>query len=319
MRKPSVCVLTLIFILGNARVALGDSTPCKCNSPDDQYVLGSDSQPQSNIPEGKVSEFRLQKSKAYPGFEFTWWLYVPAQYDGKRSIALMVFQDGTAFVTRDGDFRVPTVLNNLIAKKELPVMAAVFVDPGEAPHGVEYAKASDGSPLFGNTYRISARSREYESLNAVYANFLVDEILPQVRKQVKITDDPEGRGVGGLSSGANCAITVAWERPDQFRKVFSAIGSFPSVLRGVPGLPKLVRASARKPLRIFLQDGTNDIALPFAPEWGSGAERHKDLVAALKDERYEYQYVLGEGSHSAAHAASIFPEAMRWLWRDYPR
>jgi enterochelin esterase-like enzyme len=230
----------------------------------------------------------------------------------------MVFQDGTSFVMRDGEFRVPVVLNNLIAKKELPLMAAVFVDPGEPLHGAEYVKASDGSPLFGSTYRISARSREYESLSAAYADFLVDEILPQVRKLVKITDDPEGRGVGGLSSGGICALTVAWERPDQFRKVFSAIGSFPPVLRGVPGLPQLVRVSEHKPLRIFLQDGTHDIAFPFAPEWGSAAERHKDLVLALKDKGYDYQYVLGEGSHSPAHAASIFPEVMRWLWRDYP-
>jgi len=319
MRNAYVWVLALMCSLGDARAAFSDSAPCTCSSPDGQYVLGPDSQPQPNIPEGSVSEFRLQQSKAYPGFEFTWWLYVPAQYDGKQSIALMVFQDGTEFVMRDGDFRVPVVLNNLIAKRELPLMAAVFVDPGEASHGAQYAKATDGSPLIGDTYRISARSREYESLSAYYADFLVDEILPQVRKRVKITDNPEGRGVGGLSSGANCALTVAWERPDQFRKVFSAIGSFPSVLRGVPGLPQLLRGSEHKPLRIFLQDGTNDVAFPFAPEWGSRAERHTDLVAALKDKGYEFQYVLGEGSHSPAQAASIFPEAMRWLWRDYPR
>jgi enterochelin esterase-like enzyme len=285
-------------------------------SPDDQYVLGPDSEPHAGVPEGKVTEFILKGSKLYPGVYHRWWLYVPAQYDGKHPIALIVFQDGTSFAMRDGEFRVPVVLNNLIAKKELPVMAAVFVDPGEYPDGTHYEKASDGSPLMVETYHKSVRTMEYETLNATYANFLVDEILPQVREYVKITDNPEGRGVAGGSSGGNCAVTVAWERPDQFRKVFSSASSFPLVLRGKTGLPPQVRQSERKPIRIFLQDGANDSSLP---EWGIGAERNRDLVSALKDKGYEYRYEFGEGTHSSAHAASIFPEAMRWLWRDYSR
>jgi enterochelin esterase-like enzyme len=313
MRSRYASALFLIFVVGAAFGQQGSAA--KPVSPDDQYKLGPDSEPHAGVPEGRVTEFMLKDSKLYPGVYHRWWLYVPAQYDGKHSIALMVFQDGTSFAMRDGEFRVPVVLNNLIAKKELPVMAAVFVDPGEYPDGTHYETATDGSPLMVETYHKDVRTMEYETLNATYANFLVEEILPQVREHVKITNDPEGRGVAGGSSGGNCAVTMAWERPDQFRKVFSAISSFPSALRGKTGLPPQVRQSERKPIRIFLQDGVNDSTLP---EWGAGAERNRELVAALKDKGYDYQYVFGEGTHTGAHAASIFPEAMRWLWRDYP-
>jgi enterochelin esterase-like enzyme len=307
MRLGYLSVVFLACLLGVASRPL---------SPDDQYKLGPDSEPHAGAPEGRVTEFMLKDSTLYPGVYHRWWLYVPAQYDGQHPIALMVFLDGTSFTMRDGDFRVPIVLNNLIAKKELPVMAAVFVDPGDYPDGIHYEKAPDGSPLMLETYHKWVRSIEYETLNATYANFLVDEILPLVREQVKITDNPEGRGVAGKSSGGNGAVTVGWERPDQFSKVFSAIGSFPLMLHGKTGLPPQVRQSERKAIRIFLQDGSNDSSYP---EWGTGAERNRELVAALKDKGYDYQYVFGEGTHSAAHAAAIFPEAMRWLWRDYPR
>jgi enterochelin esterase-like enzyme len=231
----------------------------------------------------------------------------------------MVFLDGTQFVARDGAFRAPAVLNNLIARKELPVMAAVFIDPGEAPRRIEYEKASDGSPLFWQTYlasRFNNRSAEYEAVNSNYADFLAREVLPQIRRVVRITDDPNGRGVGGVSSGAFGAFTIAWHRPEQFRKVFAGNGSFLSTFRGAPGYPQLVRESERKPLRLFFQDGSLDKS---RPEFGVGEERHRDLLMVLKDKGYDYEFVFGEGTHSPAHAASILPQAMRWLWRNYPR
>ena len=285
--------------------------------PDDQYLLGPDSKPQIGVPEGKVTEFLLKDSKAYPGFEHKWWLYVPAQYNGNTPIALMIFMDGTGLVARDGKWgSVPAVLNNLIAKHELPIMAAVFIDPGQSASPVEYEKAPDGSPLLASLSKYRNRSIEYESLNATYADFLINEILPRASRFVKITANPEGRGLAGQSSGANCAVTAAWERPDQFRKVFSAIGSFPRLVRGVVGLPPRVQEGKLEPIRIFFQDGSNDTS---GPEWGVGAQRSQDLLAALKNRGYDYRFVLGEGTHNPAHAASIFPEAMRWLWRDYPR
>jgi enterochelin esterase family protein len=216
-----------------AFVAYGEQVAkAKSLSQYDQYVLGPDSEPSKGVPEGRVTEFWLENSTTYPGVRHRWWLYIPAQYDGKNAIALMVFQDGSEWALRDGEMRVPVVLNNLIAKKELPVMAAAFVDPGEYPDGTHYEKAPDGSPLLLETYHKSVRTMEYETLNSTYADFLVNEILPKVREHVKIADDPDGRGIAGGSSGANCALTVAWERPDQFRKVFSAVGEWKHVNRG---------------------------------------------------------------------------------------
>jgi enterochelin esterase family protein len=272
-------------------------------SPDDRYVLGEDSLPQPGVPAGTVSEFILADSKTYPGYSHNWWLYVPTQYDGKTPIALMAFQDGggLGFVQRDGEWRVPVVLDNLIHKKELPVMAAVFVDPGE--------------PIHARLWPDQQRSFEYDTLSDQYARFLVSEILPEVEKRVRITDNPEGRGIAGRSSGGICAFTVAWHRPDEFRKVFSANGSFVDI-RGGDAYPDLIRQSPRKPLRVFLQDGVLDkLGGRFRGlDWPGG---NRAMSAALKMQGYDHQLVMGEGTHSGRHGAAIFPDAMRWLWRDY--
>jgi len=252
-------------------------------------------------------EFTLANSKTFPGFEHHWWLYVPAQYQGKRRISLMVFQDGQNYVSSSGEWRVPIVLDNLIAKKELPLMAAVFINPG-----VRHSMASDGSSVQVE----SNRSLEYDTLSPAYATFLVDEILPEVRKHVRITDDPSGRGIAGRSSGGICAFTVAWQRPDQFRRVLTFNGSFVDI-RGGHVYPDLVRQSERKLLRVFLQDGIRDVVGEYASlSWPEG---NKAMAAALSQKGYEHQFVLGEGTHSAKHGASIFPDAMRWLWRGHPR
>lgn len=276
----------------------------QAKSPDDQYALGPDSQPQIGLPEGKVMEFTLKDSKTFPGFEHRWWLYIPAQYDGTMAVALMVFQDGRGYVSRDGAWRVPVVLNNLIAKKELPLMAAVFITPG-----ISEQKAADGSPLESK----SNRSIEYDTLSGAYATFLLTEIFPEVRKHVKITDDPEGRGIAGTSSGGICAFTVAWQRPDQFRKVLSFIGSFVNI-RGGNAYPEIVRKSEKKPIRIFQQDGAGDIpgGAYASLNWPEG---NKAMAAALDEKGYDHKFIMGEGTHNAAHGASIFPDAMRWLWR----
>jgi enterochelin esterase family protein len=295
------CLVLAAWLASNT--AWADSA----GSPDDQYVLGPDSQVQPGVPEGKVTEFVLEDSKVFPGYEHKWWLYVPAQYDGKKPIALMAFQDGRTFLTRDGVFRVPVVLNNLIAKGQIPVMAAVFVDPG-----VSFPKAPDGSPLNGG----SNRSVEYDTVSADYANFLLQEILPEVKKHVQITDDPDGHGIAGYSSGGICAFNAAWQRPDRFRKVFSNNGSFVNI-RGGNVYPDLVRQAERKPIRVFLQDGVRDALTSFPDlNWPAG---NKAMAAALEEKGYDHQFVLGEGTHSPKHAAAIFPDAMRWLWRDYPK
>lgn len=270
-------------------------------SPDEQYVLGVSSQPQPGVPEGLITEFTLGDSKVYPGYRHRWWLYVPAQYDGKKPIALMVFLDGFRFVQRDGDWRVPVVLDNLIARKDVPVMAAVFVDPGE--------RLRDSSAFD------QQRSYEYDTLRDRFATFLLTEVLPAAAQHVRITNNPNGRAIAGASSGGIGAFTVAWQRSDQFRKVFSAIGSFVNI-RGGGAYPEIIRAGPAKPLRVFLQDGIADsLGGRFAGlNWPEG---NRAMAAALAIKGYDYQLIMGEGTHNGRHGAAIFPDALRWLWRDF--
>jgi enterochelin esterase family protein len=225
----------------------------------------------------------------------------------------MVFMDGTPLAASDG-CRIPMILNNLIASGDVPVMAAVFVDPGVLPGPVEYAKAPDGSPLVLSAQKYDNRTVEYEAVDATYASFLADEILPLIRTYVRVTEDAEGRGLGGLSSGANCAVVSAWERPDQFRKVFAAVGSFPTRVRGVEGLPPRMAREDRKPIRMFLQDSARDYS---AIEWGYGAERERELLRVLRAKGYDFRFVFGEGTHFSLQWLSILPDALRWLWRGY--
>lgn len=280
----------------------------KPKSPDDQYVLGPDSQEQKDVPQGKVMEFTLADSKTFPGFERKWWLYIPAQYDGKTPAALMVFQDGGGYVNRKGAWRVPTVFDNLIHKKEMPVTVGLFINPGDKPlaPGEAPRKRPDGRPASPRN-----RSVEYDTVSAAYATFLIDEMLPLVREHVKITDDPQQRAICGASSGGICAFTVAWERPDQFRKVLTTIGSFTNI-RGGNKYPDIVRAADKKPLRIFQQDGSNDIVNQF----GSWPEANKAMAAALEAKGYDHKFVFGEGAHNSKHGAAILPDALRWLWRE---
>jgi enterochelin esterase-like enzyme len=289
----------------------GAAKPAKAASPDDQYKLGPDSHPQPGVPQGKITEHEWNDSKIYPGTVRKWWIYIPAQYDSAKPAALMVFQDGGGYVKRDGAWRVPVVFDNLIHKKEMPVTVGVFINPGDAPHapGEPSRKRADGRPASPKN-----RSVEYDSLGDTYARFLLEEILPEVEKTVKLTRDPNGRGIAGASSGGICAFNVAWERPDQFRKVFTTIGSFTNI-RGGHVFPDLVRKAEKKPIRVFQQDGANDIVNRF----GSWPEANKAMAAALQEKGYDHQFVFGEGAHNPKHGASIFPDAMRWLWRDYPR
>jgi enterochelin esterase family protein len=240
-----------------------------------------------------------------------WYLYIPPGYDGSKPCALMVFQDGGGFVSRTGGWRVPVVLDNLIHKKELPLMAAIFINPGDKPlaPGEAPRKRPDGRPASA-----ANRSTEYDSLGEKYSKFLLEEIMPLAREHVKITEDPAGRGISGSSSGGICSFTVAWERPDQFSKVLSFIGSYTNI-RGGGKYPELVKEAPKKPIRVFLQDGSNDIVNQF----GSWPEANKAMDAALRGKGYDVKFVFGEGKHSSRHGASILPDALRWLWRDYAK
>lgn len=274
------------------------AAPAFAAPQDDKYVLGPDSQVKPGVPQGKVITRQWTESKIYPGTTRDWAIYVPAQYDKAKPANVMVFQDGMDMVKSDGQYRVPVVFDNLIAAGEMPVTIAIFINPGVFPSTDPKQKGR------------SNRSFEYDSLGDLYARFLLEEILPEVSKEYNLTTDPEGRAICGNSSGGICAFTVAWERPDAFRKVVSHIGSFTNI-RGGHVYPALVRKTAKKPLRVFLQDGANDLDNQF----GNWPLANQDMAASLKFAGYDYKFVLGEGTHNGKHGAAMFPDTMRWLWR----
>ncbi len=265
----------------------------------DDYVLGPDSQRKDGVPQGKVEGPVLWKSTVFPDTIREYSIYVPAQYDGSKPACVMVFQDGHQYLRSEGEYRVPVVFDNLIAAGEMPVTIAIFINPGHK-----------GGEMPENRWRANNRSFEYDSLGDQYARFLLEEILPEVGKKYQLTDDPERRAVCGVSSGGICAFTAAWERPDAFRKVMSHIGSFTNI-RGGHVYPALIRKTEKKPLRVFLQDGSNDLD----NEHGNWPLSNQDMAKALAFAKYDYQFVFGDGGHTHKHGGAILPDSLRWLWR----
>lgn len=268
------------------------------SAQEENYPPHPDSIPQEGVPRGEVKGPFEWHSEIYPGTVRQFWIYVPAQYDPAKKACLFVVQDGLGLAN---NWKVPTVLDNLIHKGEIPVQIGVFIAPGVVP-----APHDDAQPRFN-------RSFEYDSMGDRYARFLIEEILPEVRKSYPFSDDPNDRAIAGSSSGAICAFTAAWERPDQFRRVFSAIGTFVG-LRGGNEYPILVRKFETKPIRVFLQDGSRDNNLYGGDWWIS----NQQMLSALKFSGYDVNHAWGEGGHNGKHAAAILPDALRWLWRDYP-
>ncbi|HZV03450.1 MAG TPA: alpha/beta hydrolase-fold protein [Gemmataceae bacterium] len=266
----------------------------------DDYKLGPDSMEHPDVPKGKITKASW-KSEIFPGTVRDYWVYVPAQYDEKKPACVMVFQDGGSYQDRNGSFRVPTVFDNLIHKKEMPVTIGIFINPGVIP------------AANGNERPRSNRSFEYDTLSDQYARFLEKEMLPEVAKSYNLRKDTAGRGIGGISSGGICAFTVAWQRPDLFSKVLSHVGSFTNI-RGGDVYPGLIRRTVRdpKPIRVFLQDGENDLDNMF----GNWPLANRQMAAALKFAHYDYKFEMGDGKHNGKHGGAILPESLRWLWRD---
>jgi len=266
----------------------------------DDYKLGPDSFRHDGVPKGTVTKHSWNDSKIFPGIVRDYWVYVPAQYDAKKPACVMVFQDGRSFVGEEGQFRVPVVFDNLIHKKEMPVTIAVLINPGVVP------------PVKKGERPRQNRSFEYDTLSDQYARFLLEEILPEVGKQNNLVQEPEGRAICGSSSGGICAFTVAWERPDAFSKVISHVGSFTNI-RGGHVYPALIRKTEHKPIRVLLQDGSNDLDNLH----GNWPLSNQQMAAALKFAKYDYKFVFGDGGHNGKHGGSILPDSLRWLWRDY--
>src|ERR1043165_6153388 len=268
----------------------------------DNYQPGPDSKTQPGVPKGEVIKLTFDKSKIFPDTTRDYWIYVPAQYNPDRPACVFICQDGIRW-------EAPTVFDNLIYKKEIPITIGVFVAPGV----VKTANANGALDRFNRSY-------EYDGLGDGYARFILDELLPDVEKHtttdgrpIRLSKSGNDRSIGGSSSGAICAFNAAWERPDAFTRVFSSIGTYVS-LRGADRFPGLIRKTEPKPLRVFLQDGSNDQNI-YGGDWGLANQM---IERALKYANYEVNHVWGEGGHSGAQANSIYPDALRWLWKGWP-
>ncbi len=272
------------------------------------YPLGPDSQPQAGVPKGVVTKFQLPSGKYFPGTPHTYSIYVPAQYDAAKPTPFMIYMDGSGAL--GNSTRVPVVFDNLIAKHELPAMIGIFVDPGVLPPASAVAQSR------------FERVFEYDSLSDRFSRFLLEELIPEVGKKYNLSKDPNDRGLSGTSTGAVAAFAAAWNRPDQFRRVLSFIGTYVA-MKGADGLPALIRKTEPKPIRIFLQDGSKDHVVPGFP-WGtfyagSWPVNNQVMYEAFQSAGYDAKLVIGEEGHNMKQGAAIMPDALRWLWREYPR
>jgi enterochelin esterase family protein len=304
---------TSAFVAAALSFCMATASMAQRQGNDDFYELGPDSLRHDGVPHGELSGPHTLPSQAYPGTQHTYWVYVPAQYDADKPASLMVFQDGHAFLDPEGNARATNVIDNLVHRREIPVMIAVFINPGRTPEQPEASGSEWGD-------RGTNRPQEYNALDDKYARVICDELLPELKKSYNISDDPEDRGIGGCSSGAIAAFTVAWHRPDQFRKVLSLVGSFTNI-RGGHAYADMVRESEKKPIRVFLQGVRNDIR---GDRRGDEYDEKRDwflqnvrLKDALTDKGYDVNYTWSIGNHGLKCGGVILPEMMRWLWRDH--
>lgn len=264
------------------------------------YPVDPASEEHAGVPKGEILKFTFTGSKIFPGTTREISVYIPAQYSADKPACVYVNQDGI-------QWKAPTVFDNLIAKREMPVTIGVFVSPGKV-----LAQNNEALDRFN-------RSFEYDGLGDRYARFLLDEVFPFVESQkatdgraIRLSPNGNDRAIGGSSSGAVCAFTAAWELPEEFSKVFSAIGTYVG-LRGADRYDILVRKYEPKPIRIFMQDGSGDLNI-YAGDWWKANE---SMERALTFAGYDVEHVWGAGGHNGQHGTAVFPQAMRWLWRDY--
>ncbi len=290
----------------------------------DVPAFGPLSYQQPGVPAGKLSEKIVHTSKIYDGMKSEYWIYVPAQYDPKTPAALMVFNDGQWYTDREGKNPALNVIDNLIAQKKIPVMIAVFISPGDisgSPGTPTYDFIEARVKKWDDTMKNAMRSTLYDTVSDRYVRFLRDEVLADVEAKYNIRKDSYSRAITGLSSGGICAFNAAWQMPDQFSRVISWIGSFasiqwkedPKVADGGQDYPEKVLREPHRNIRVWLQDGSNDLE----NKWGSWPLANLRMANALKQKEYDFHLSFGRGSHNSAHGAAEFPEEMIWLWRDY--
>ena len=295
-------LMTPLLMTALATLAAGDDRP-----PHPDAAKRRD-----GVPQGVVAEFELRSPKAYPDTHRRYSVYVPSQLQGGGEAALMVFLDGHAY--EGGNFRVPVVFDNLIAAGEMPPTVAVMIDPGLKENQLE-----DGGLPEKRGWNPTPKNRsvEYDTLSDGFVTFVLDEVLPEVEAKLKkdgirLSDDPKLRAACGSSSGGICAFTMAWERPDEFGKVISHIGSFTNI-RGGDRYPGMVRAADKKPIRVALQDGSGDLDNRFGNWWLA----NQQMAKALEFKDYDLKTWWGEGGHNGEDAGRVFPDELKWLWRDW--
>ncbi len=263
----------------------------------DEFPPGPDSKPQQGIAKGTMIKdaYTAKDGSVFPGTQREYQIYLPAGHDKAKPAAFMVFQDGVIY-------QAPVVFDNLIAKKDIPPLVGIFIKPGVVP-----AANDNALPRFNRSY-------EYDSVTPNYSQFLIDEFLPAIEAKhgLKLSTDPNHAAISGNSSGGICAFMVAWHRPDRFRRVFTGVGTYVGI-HGADQLPVLVRKFEPKPLRVFLQSGTGDNNLYCGDWWMANQMMERSLTWA----GYDVNHAWGEGGHNAKHATQIFPDVLRWLWRDW--
>ncbi len=261
------------------------------------YPLHSDSLPQAGVPKGAITKYH-HKSAILDGAERDYWVYIPAQYqpDGPPA-CLMIFQDGGLYLNSPAS--APTVFDNLIHKHEMPLTVGLFIDSG---YKLEEGKEPQ-----------SVRIAEYHDMSDRYGRFLRDEIIPEVEKLVHLRKDAAGHAICGISSGAVCSFTAAWQRPELFSKVVCHVGSFVNIMGGGYQYPFIIRDNPKKPLRIYLQDGANDLD----DACGSWPLANQQMARALQFKGYDYKFDFGQGFHNLAYGGSTLPETLKWLWQDH--
>ncbi len=279
---------------------------------------------QPGVPSGTLSDKIIHSSKIYDAMKSEYWIYVPAQYKPEIPAAVMVFQDGQLYTDRNANNPTLNVIDNLIAQKRIPVMICVFISPGDigdSPATPTYNFVKGYSEKWHRTLKDSMRSTLYDTVNDRYVRFLRDEILPEVARTYNLRKDAYSRAITGLSSGGTCAFNAAWQMPDQFSRVISWIGSYasiqwkedPAVPDGGQDYPDKVLREAKRNIRVWMQDGSEDLDLRY----GNWPLANLRMANALKAQEYDFHFSFGKGTHNPAHGAAEFPAEMIWLWRDY--
>ncbi|MDB6120838.1 MAG: enterobactin/ferric enterobactin esterase [Verrucomicrobiaceae bacterium] len=305
------------------------------------YIPALETKVAEGVPQGKVRQFQIdsKETKLFnPGiarevfgtpdpknpktlivearpfdYKRTVTVYVPAQYAAGTAAPFIVTHDGPGLGKPDMNFAY--LLDNLIAQKRVPAMIAIMISSG------------------GGDAQGHERGREYDTMSGLYAEYIETEVLPRVEKNygVKLTKDPEGRATMGSSSGGSAALAMAWYRNDLYHRVLTTSGTFvnqqwpfnPETPDGAWGFhSKIILESPVKPLRIWMAVGDRDLLNPnvMRDDMHDWVEANHRMAKVLKAKGYHYQYVycLNAGHGIGPAKQQVLPQALEWLWKDYP-